>query len=140
MKRVIDQVLTRKNLVQLRESRGFTQKNVAILLKGSRTYYNQMENGYRPLTPKKLKRLAKIYNLDLDQICVYEDNEFTISNEEYSKLESCIYHSIESNLRCIIEAFNQLKEISPHGINNNAKEHLLKIHGYIENIIDIDNK
>ena len=39
MKKEINQELTRENIKRLRESRGYTQEELAELVHGSRTYY-----------------------------------------------------------------------------------------------------
>ena len=81
MKRVINQELTRDKIIQLRKIHNYTQKEIAEYLQGSRTYYNSIEKGRDKINDKIIRRLAELYNIDYDEICIYEESE-------YDKLES----------------------------------------------------
>ena len=81
MKRKIDQELTRERIVYLRRKNGYEQEDVAQLLEGSRPYYNSIEKGRVIINEKIIRRLAKFYNIDYDEICIYEESE-------YDKLEN----------------------------------------------------
>jgi len=81
MKRVINQELTRDKIIQLRKMYNYTQEEIAEYLHGSRTYYNSIEKGRAKINEKIIRRLAELYNIDYDEICIYEESE-------YDKLES----------------------------------------------------
>jgi len=80
MKKEINQKLTRDNIKKLRESRGYTQEELAELIQGSRTYYCSFETGSRKLNETFLQRLAEIYDIDYDEVCIYVE-------ADYDKLE-----------------------------------------------------
>lgn len=52
----------------LREKRGMTQEQVAILLKTSQQYYGKYENGIRPLPIEHLITLCKFYKVSADWV------------------------------------------------------------------------
>lgn len=76
MKRVINQELTRDKIIQLRKMHNYTQKEIAEYLQGSRTYYNSIEKGRDKINDKIIRRLAELYNIDYDEICIYEESEY----------------------------------------------------------------
>lgn len=61
-----------KKLQILRSNMQLTYKDVADMLKISKTYYWQIENGKRRLTYEFAKKISKIFNLKPDDI-FYED-------------------------------------------------------------------
>lgn len=61
-----------KKLQILRSNMQLTYKDVADMLKISKTYYWQIENGKRRLTYEYAKKISKIFNLKPDDI-FYED-------------------------------------------------------------------
>lgn len=52
----------------LREKRGMTQGQVAMILKTSQQYYGKYENGLRPLPIEHLITLCKFYNVSADWV------------------------------------------------------------------------
>ncbi len=61
-----------KKLQIIRSDMQLTYKEVADMLKISKTYYWQIENGKRRLTYELAKKISKIFNLKPDDI-FYED-------------------------------------------------------------------
>ena len=61
-----------KKLQILRSNMQLTYKDVADMLKISKTYYWQIENGKRRLTYEFAKKIASIFNLKPDDI-FYEE-------------------------------------------------------------------
>jgi len=51
-------------LKRLREERGLTQVAVAQKLEVSASYYNQLENNQRPLTPALMSRVAELFKVE----------------------------------------------------------------------------
>lgn len=88
MTKIIDQKATKKRIKELRIQNGYTQEQLAKMMAGSRSYYNSMETGDRELTDKYLKSLSIIYDIDVEEIVIYEQSE-------YSKLEEMM-NSINS--------------------------------------------
>lgn len=88
MRKIIDQKATKKRIKELRIQNGYTQEQLANMMDGSRSYYCSMETGDRELTDKYLKSLSTIYDIDVEEIVIYEESE-------YSKIEE-IMNSINS--------------------------------------------
>lgn len=88
MRKIIDQKATKKRIKELRVQNGYTQEQLAKKMAGSRSYYNSMETGERELTEKYIKSLSMIYDIDIEEIVIYEQSE-------YSKIEE-IMNSINS--------------------------------------------
>lgn len=88
MRKIIDQKATKKRIKELRVQNGYTQEQLAKKMAGSRSYYNSMETGERELTEKYIKSLSIIYDIDVEEIVIYEQSE-------YSKIEE-IMNSINS--------------------------------------------
>lgn len=88
MKRVINQELTRDKIIQLRKIHNYTQKEIAKYLQGSRTYYCSFETGSRKLNEKFLQRLADIYDIDFDEICIYAESDYDKLEKTMNILDS----------------------------------------------------
>lgn len=52
----------------LREDNDKTQKEIALILKTTQSYYAQYENSHRPLPTEHLVTLCKFYNVSADYI------------------------------------------------------------------------
>lgn len=52
----------------LREKKGMTQEQIALILKTSQQYYGKYENGKRPLPVDHLITLCKFYKVSADWI------------------------------------------------------------------------
>lgn len=52
----------------LREKKGMTQEQIAVVLKTSQQYYGKYENGKRPLPIEHLITLCKFYKVSADWI------------------------------------------------------------------------
>ena len=52
----------------LREKKGMTQEQIALILKTSQQYYGKYENGKRPLPVDHLITLCKFYKISADWI------------------------------------------------------------------------
>lgn len=50
----------------LREKKGMTQEQIALILKTSQQYYGKYENGKRPLPIEHLITLCKFYKVSAD--------------------------------------------------------------------------
>lgn len=57
-----------QKLKVLREKKGMTQSQIAIILKTSQQYYGKYENGIRPLPIEHLITLCKFYNVSADWV------------------------------------------------------------------------
>lgn len=71
-----------KRLKELRKKNGFTQEQVALFLKISRTGYNQYEIGKNDIPSEILIKLSNLYNTSIDYIL-----EVTDITEPYEKNE-----------------------------------------------------
>lgn len=60
----------RTYLLRLRESAGFTKKEMSVKLGISESYYNLIEKGERqtPLNINVLNRLSEILNISMDEL------------------------------------------------------------------------
>jgi transcriptional regulator with XRE-family HTH domain len=88
MKKVINQKLTQERIIQLRKRNGYTQDEIAEFLHGSRSYYCSLETGRTKLNEKVLERLSQIYNIEFDEICIYEESEYDILEKTMNILDS----------------------------------------------------
>ena len=88
MKKLIDQKATKERLKQLRIQSGYTQDEIAKMMGGSRSYYCSMESGDRDLNEKYLETLAKIYNVKMDEICIYVESEYDRLEKTMNILDS----------------------------------------------------
>ena len=88
MKRIIDQKATKERIRELRIQRGYTQEEIAEIMGGSRSYYNSMETGNRKLNEKYLETLAKIFDVDWDEICIYVESEYDRLEKTMNILDS----------------------------------------------------
>ena len=88
MKRIIDQKATKERIRELRIQRGYTQEEIADIMGGSRSYYNSMETGNRELNEKYLETLAKIFDVDWDEICIYVESEYDKLEKTMNILDS----------------------------------------------------
>ena len=61
------------NIKRLREQQGFIQKQVALELGIGYSNYNKMENGAREPSVIELKKLARLYNITVDELLNPED-------------------------------------------------------------------
>jgi len=63
-----------KIIKEIRNNRGFIQKQVAAELGIGYTNYNKMENGIREPSVQELKQLATLFGMTTDQILNYNNN------------------------------------------------------------------
>jgi len=61
------------NIRKLREERDFTQKQIAAELSIGYSNYNKMENGFREPSVEELQKLAKLYDITVDELINPED-------------------------------------------------------------------
>lgn len=76
------------NIKKIREQKGLLQKQVANELGIGYTNYNKMENGNREPSVAELQKLAKLFNMSVDQILNSDadiPNEITL--EDKSSIE-----------------------------------------------------
>ncbi len=88
MKRIIDQQATKERIKQLRIQSGYTQEQIAEFMGGSRSYYCSMETGSRELNEKYLETLAQIYDVKVDEICIYVESEYEKLEKTMNILDS----------------------------------------------------
>lgn len=65
------------NLREIRKSKGFTQKQIALKMAMEQTTYSKKENGKSPITDEEYKKLSEILETSVEAI-VSED--FSIKN------------------------------------------------------------
>lgn len=73
-----------ENLRTIREERGYTQKQIAEVLKTTRQYYNDYENGKRDIPIRIYLVLADFYNVSIDYLAGREKvvkSQITINQE-----------------------------------------------------------
>ena len=63
-----------EKLKDLRQERGLSQGDIALLLNTSQQYYGKYENGKRPLPIDRLKKLCEYYNVSADYILGLSEN------------------------------------------------------------------
>ena len=88
MKRRINQKATKERIRELRIQRGYTQEEIAEIMGGSRSYYNSMETGNRELNEKYLEKLAEVFEVNKDEICIYVEYDYEKFEEIMNILDS----------------------------------------------------
>ena len=71
-----------QRLRDLREDSDKTQADIALVLKTSRSYYSQYENGKRPISLDRVVELAKYYDVSLDYIAGLTDKKHSYKEWE----------------------------------------------------------
>jgi transcriptional regulator with XRE-family HTH domain len=76
------------NIKKIREKKGLLQKQVASELGIGHTNYNKMENGNREPSVSELQKLAKLFNMSIDEI-INDEGELPndITLEDKSSIE-----------------------------------------------------
>lgn len=107
-----------ENMKKTRLSSGLSQKQLAKKLGTSESFINEVENGRKVLSDSMISRLSKIFNIDLDDINMYSeeqknDEEVVVKrakeekvNEVWSDAFSSVIKSVpvyEYNLKTIVE-------------------------------------
>lgn len=69
-----------ENLRNIREDRGFTQKQIAEVLETTRQYYSDYENGKRDIPIRVYIVLAKFYGVSIDYLAGIEEERITKNN------------------------------------------------------------
>jgi len=64
-----------ENLKKIREQKGLQQKQVALDIGIGTTNYNRIENGQREASIEVLDKLAKFYDITIDEIVNFEDKK-----------------------------------------------------------------
>lgn len=142
MKKEINQELTRENIKRLRESKGYTQEELAELVHGSRTYYCSFETGSRKINETFLQRLADIYDIDYDEVCIYVESDYDKLEKTMNILDSyrptnyyIVRHgNLLEDLNDLIKYFEK-SQISEYNLLDSMLNNL----GYDVKLINIQN-
>jgi|SRR5690554_4828199 len=73
-----------KNIKRIREDRGLTQQSIADLIAMHRSNYSRVETGDRDLSIEAISKIAKFFNLTIDQLVNLEEDipqEITIEDK-----------------------------------------------------------
>lgn len=76
-----------ENLRNIREDRGFTQKQIAEVLETTRQYYSDYENGKRDIPIRVYIVLAKFYGVSIDYLAGIEEERITKNNGINEKVD-----------------------------------------------------
>lgn len=76
-----------ENLRNIREDRGYTQKQIADVLETTRQYYSDYENGKRDIPIRVYIILAKFYGVSIDYLAGLEDKTIIKSNVSKEKAD-----------------------------------------------------
>lgn len=63
-----------ENIRNIREDRGYTQKQLAEVLETTQQYYSDYENGKRDIPIRVYITLAKFYNVSIDYLAGITDD------------------------------------------------------------------
>ncbi len=89
-------------LEALRKKKGLTQKDVADILKVNRTTYTKYETGVTEPNISALRKLAEIFEVDLNSLLA-DDDIFAVVSDSYVNFEDNKTHEF-------IKLFNKLSE------------------------------
>mgnify|MGYP003612371176 FL=1 len=73
-----------KNIKKIREEKGLTQQSIADLIAMHRSNYSRVETGDRDLSIDAIGKIAKYFNMTIDQLVNFEGNipqEITIEDK-----------------------------------------------------------
>ena len=63
-----------KNIIQIRNNKGFTKRQVADVLNINEASYGRIESGKIALSYQHLAQIASVFNMDVVDIIVYPNN------------------------------------------------------------------
>ena len=63
-----------KNIKTIREKQNLMQKEVALHISVDKSTYSKIEKGLRDVTVSELNKMAKLFNLTVDEIINYDEN------------------------------------------------------------------
>lgn len=69
-----------ENLRNIREDRGYTQKQIAEVLETTQQYYSDYENGKREIPIRVYIVLARFYGVSIDYLAGLDDKTMIKSN------------------------------------------------------------
>lgn len=77
-----------KNIKRIREDRGLTQQSIADLIAMHRSNYSRVETGDRDLSIEAICKIAKFFNLTIDQLVNLQEEipqEITIEDKSLTE-------------------------------------------------------
>lgn len=77
-----------KNIKKIREEKGLTQQNIATLIAMHRSNYSRVETGDRDLSIDAIGKIAKYFNMTIDQLVNFEGDipqEVTIEDKSLAE-------------------------------------------------------
>ena len=99
------------NIRRLREQQGWIQKQVAAELGIGYSNYNKMENGAREPSVDELQKLAKLYNITVDELLNPEDvtpKEVFIADENTNEQLRLIQELDEDDKQTVFHIVNKM--------------------------------
>lgn len=69
------------NLKEIRKSKGFTQKQIALKMAMEQTTYSKKENGKSPITDEEYKKLSEILETSVEAIVIEDLNTKNIQKD-----------------------------------------------------------
>lgn len=100
------------NLIKIRKKHGYSQKDIAKKINVSQGTYSKYENGIADPTMETLIKLADLFHTSVDNLI--RDNESEIKQNEHPKLSETLIKKLEN-----LNEYN-----------------LMKVEGYIENMLE----
>lgn len=64
-----------KNIKKIREQKGLMQKEVASVADMQASNYSKIESGHRDISVEALDKIAKFFDMTVDEIIHYQDNK-----------------------------------------------------------------
>ena len=77
-----------KNIKKIREEKGLTQQSIADLIAMHRSNYSRVETGDRDLSIDAISKIAKYFNMTIDQLVNFEGDipqEITIEDKSLAE-------------------------------------------------------
>jgi len=99
------------NIKKLREKQGFIQKQVASELGIGYSNYNKMENGAREPSVAELQKLAKLYNISVDELLNPEEQtpkEVFIANQSTNEQMKLIQELDDEDKQTIFHLIDKM--------------------------------
>ena len=131
----LNQEITRNNIINMRKSHKYSQRQLAELVGVSRTTYNGIENGKVKITIFYVELLAKFYNVPIEKIAVISgsyDEGFYHGMQAQKKIDDSEFDS--QNMKI----YQTEKELLSGEKTESTLYHALKSMGYTLDIIDLN--
>jgi len=113
--------MKKTKLIEMRESKGFSQPQIAEKLCMDVSNYSRRENGQTKITIEQWEKLANIFNVPLNDIYEYDEKQIIINRDNTSvnyqgsnnicTVPEALLESLQEYITSLKEENNKLKQM-----------------------------